>query len=103
MSKALNLTLIGFANSGKTTLSNRLTGQSKTTGNWTGVTVGHSKGQFTVADSQYQVTDLPGLSNLASTGGQSKDVEISQQFLQSSDTECIVNVIDATQVQRQLF
>lgn len=102
MTQVCNLALIGFANSGKTTLNNHLTGQTKTTGNWTGVTVGKSQGIFTLAETQYQITDLPGLSNLANLGANSKDIAVTQQFLQTSEVDCIINVVDASQLKRQL-
>lgn len=103
MSESIKLSFVGFANSGKTTLSNKLTGQSKTTGNWTGVTVGASKGYFHAGKQQYQVTDLPGLSNLAELEQQSKDVAISNNFLRSEQIDCVVNIVDSTQLSRQLF
>ncbi len=75
----------------------------KTTGNWTGVTVGASKGYFDADKQQYQVTDLPGLSNLAELEQQSKDVAISKDFLRSEQMDCVVNIVDSTQLSRQLF
>lgn len=103
MSEMKNVCLVGFANSGKTTLNNKLTGQSKTTGNWTGVTVGSSKGQFSHGEDAYLLTDLPSIANLANLNGHSKDITITQEFILQQKVDCIVNVIDATQITRQLF
>ncbi len=103
MTSHKSIGLIGFANCGKTTLSNKLTGQTKTTGNWTGVTVGQSSGKFIAENQEFELIDLPGLSNLASLKQQGKDIEITQHFLANNKPDCIVNVVDATQLTRQLF
>ena len=103
MTSHKSISLIGFANCGKTTLSNKLTGQTKTTGNWTGVTVGQSSGKFIAENQEFELIDLPGLSNLSSLEQQSKDIEITQQFLANNKPDCLINVVDATQLTRQLF
>ena len=46
MSQALHLALVGFANSGKSTFFNALTGAKQQTGNWTGVTVATKQQSF---------------------------------------------------------
>ena len=98
-----NFALVGFANSGKSTLFNALTGAKQKTGNWTGVTVAAKKQQCQLNGKLTLLTDLPGISSLTQRNQQSKDLSISQDFLRQNSIDCLVNVIDATQLKRQLY
>lgn len=95
------MVLVGFANAGKSTLFNQLTDAKQKTGNWTGVTVAKASKSATINNETWQVTDLPGISNLTAQAGQ--DVAISHQHLAQQDIECLVNVVDATQLRRQMY
>jgi len=104
--------LVGFANSGKSTLFNLLLSGDKLNskkqtkqkvGNWSGVTVAAKKTHFNLAQQSAYLSDLPGLSSLESHAEQGKDLTISQSFLKDNDIDCLVNVIDINQLSRQLY
>jgi ferrous iron transport protein B len=103
MTKTLQLALVGFANSGKSTFFNILTGASQKTGNWTGVTVSTKQQLFSFQDKQALLTDLPGISSLSSREQQGKDLSITQDFIKNQSIDCLINVVDATQLKRQLY
>ena len=98
-----NIVLVGFANSGKSTLFNALTGAKQKTGNWTGVTVAAKQQQCQLNNKNTLLTDLPGVSSLAQRNQQGKDLSITQDFIKQEAIDCLVNVIDATQLKRQLY
>jgi ferrous iron transport protein B len=103
MSHALHFALVGFANSGKSTFYNALTGAKQKTGNWTGVTVATKQQSFLFNNKQLLLSDLPGVSSLASRAQQGKDLSITQNFLKNEKIDCLINVVDATQLKRQLY
>ncbi len=103
MSHALHLALVGFANSGKSTFFNALTGAKQQTGNWTGVTVAKKQQPFSFNNQTTLLSDLPGVSSLASRAQQGKDLSITQDFLKNEKIDCLINVVDATQLKRQLY
>ena len=98
-----HLALVGFANSGKSSLFNALSGAKQKTGNWTGVTVAAKQQQCQLNKKTTLITDLPGLSSLAQKAQQGKDLSITQEFIQQQNIDCLVNVVDATQLKRQLY
>jgi ferrous iron transport protein B len=100
--KTCRVALIGNPNCGKSTLFNRFTGARQTVGNWSGVTVAERQGYCKVAKTPLALFDLPGLYSL-SDGSDSQDVAITRQFLQSRKVDVLLNVIDASQLERQLF
>jgi ferrous iron transport protein B len=103
--------LVGFANSGKSTLFNLLLSDNQSNkkqskqnvGNWSGVTVAAKKTSFTLKQQAAYLSDLPGLSSLERHAEQGKDLTISQSFLQENTIDCLVNVIDINQLSRQLY
>lgn len=98
-----NIALVGFANSGKSTLFNALTGAKQKIGNWTGVTVAAKQQQCQLNNKTTLLTDLPGVSSLAQRNQQGKDLSITQDFIKQQTIDYLVNVIDATQLKRQLY
>ncbi|MCJ8292821.1 MAG: ferrous iron transport protein B [Colwellia sp.] len=111
MTQSKHFALVGFANSGKSTLFNLLLSASENknkqskqkVGNWSGVTVAAKKNSFSLGPKNAYLSDLPGLSSLEKHAEQGKDLTISQSFLQGNDIDCLVNVVDINQLSRQLY
>ncbi|KTD60022.1 Fe(2+) transporter permease subunit FeoB [Legionella shakespearei] len=96
--------LVGNPNCGKTTLFNALTGDNQRVGNWPGVTVEKKTGTMAVAHQQIEVTDLPGIYSLvANAEGVSQDEQIAARSIVTLDSDCIINVIDASHLERHLY
>ena len=94
--------LIGNPNCGKTTLFNQLTGLNKKTGNWSGVTVDSSYCAVNYNALDYNLVDLPGIYAL-SIDSQGEDETHVKYFLQQQRPDVIINVINATTIERGLF
>lgn len=94
--------LVGFANSGKSTLFNLLSGDNQKIGNWSGITVAAKKKAISLASHNALLSDLPGLSSLTKRTEQGQDLTISHDFLLQEKIDCLINVVDATQLKRQL-
>ncbi|MDD3193738.1 MAG: ferrous iron transport protein B [Oscillospiraceae bacterium] len=90
--------LAGNPNCGKTTLFNRLTGARQVTGNWPGVTVERKEGQ--VKGKPWILVDLPGTYSLASY---SPEERVARDFLQDTQPDLVLNVVDATALERNLY
>jgi len=103
MAHQKHVAIVGFANSGKSTLFNALTGAKQTTGNWSGVTVDVKQRDFSFDGELCLLSDLPGIPSLSKRDNQSQDLSISQQFLANHDIDLIINVVDVTQLKRQLY
>jgi ferrous iron transport protein B len=96
--------LVGNPNCGKTTLFNALTGEHQRVGNWPGVTVEQKMGHFSVGEQLITVTDLPGIYSLvANAEGVSQDEQIAAQSIVTIKADCIINVIDASHLERHLY
>ncbi len=100
----LTIALVGNPNCGKTTLFNLLTGSRQKVGNWPGVTVEQKIGHFNHARQRIEVVDLPGTYSLA-VGHESAslDQQIAQDFLLQGQADLLVNIIDASSLERGLF
>ncbi|NLJ79765.1 MAG: ferrous iron transport protein B [Firmicutes bacterium] len=94
------IALVGNPNSGKTTLFNALTGSNQHVGNWPGVTVERKEGKFRFKDQFYKVVDLPGTYSL---GAFSEDEIIARDFILKGDPDLVINVVDATNIERNLY
>lgn len=95
MSKTI--ALIGNQNCGKTTLFNCITGSNQYVGNWPGVTLDKVAGF--VSSQNLKVVDLPGLYSLSPY---SPEEIVSRNFLIDGDYDVIVNLVDATHIERSL-
>jgi ferrous iron transport protein B len=107
-SKGLHYALVGFANSGKSTLFNLLLSRHKNApkqnvGNFSGVTVAAKKSPLQLNNVDAYLSDLPGLSSLTQRGEQGQDLTISQQFIHQNDIDYLINVVDINQMSRQLY
>ncbi|NNS09640.1 MULTISPECIES: Fe(2+) transporter permease subunit FeoB [Erwinia] len=102
--KTTTIALTGNPNVGKTTLFNQLTGSRQRVGNWAGVTVERKEGQFTTEEHQVQLVDLPGCYSLTTLSAQaSLDEQIACQYLLSGDADLVINVVDASNLERNLY
>ena len=95
----IKIALAGNPNSGKTTMFNDLTGSSQYVGNWPGVTVekkeGRLKGQRDVV-----IQDLPGIYSLSPY---TLEEVIARNYLVNEMPDAIVNIIDGTNIERNLY
>ncbi len=99
--KKMNFALAGNPNCGKTTLFNSLTGSTAYVGNWPGVTVEKREGTYKNKKlGDCVITDLPGIYSLSPY---SPEEVISRDYILESKPDCVINVIDATNLERNLF
>ena len=98
----ITIALIGNPNAGKTTLFNRLTGSHQKVGNWPGVTVEQKVGTFALGDQQIQLVDLPGIYSLEQEY-LGLDEKIALDFLRAGDVDLVINILDATNLERNLM
>lgn len=94
----MNIALVGNPNTGKTSLFNTLTGSYEYVGNWSGVTVEKKVGLL--RNKQGQLIDLPGIYSLNPL---SRDEGVATQFLLDEQFEAILNIVDASQLERNLY
>ncbi|NLD26606.1 MAG: ferrous iron transporter B, partial [Acholeplasmataceae bacterium] len=94
----MKIALVGNQNSGKTTLFNFLTGLNQKIGNWPGVTIDRKSGIIKGTDSE--LIDLPGIYSLSPY---TPEEEISRNFLLNENLDLIINIIDATSLERSLY
>jgi ferrous iron transport protein B len=97
---SLTIALAGNPNCGKTTLFNALTGARHHVGNWPGVTVERRSGTFEYGGTTMEVVDLPGTYSLAA---RSEDERVAVQFLASPEVDLVLNVLDASNLERNLY
>ena len=97
--KPLSFALVGNQNCGKTTLFNQLTGSNQHVGNFPGVTVDRKDGQIRGHD-EATVTDLPGIYSLSPY---TSEEVVSRQFILDSNPDALINIVDATNIERNLY
>ena len=98
--KKLIVGLAGNPNVGKTTVFNQLTGMRQHVGNWPGKTVERAEGHFSHGDYEYDIIDLPG--NYALSAHSMEEI-VSRDFIVDDDSDVIVNVVDAANLERNLY
>jgi len=96
----IKIGLAGNPNVGKTTLFNQLTGLRQHVGNWPGKTVEKAEGHLNFNDSRIDVIDLPG--NYALSAHSIEEI-VSRDFIVDENSDVIVNIIDATNLERNLY
>ena len=92
--------LAGNPNVGKTTVFNQLTGMRQHVGNWPGKTVERAEGHFKHGGYDYDVVDLPG--NYALSAHSMEEI-VSRDFIVDDDSDVIINVVDAANLERNLY
>ena len=99
MSKNVKIALAGNPNSGKTTLFNALTGSEQYVGNWPGVTV-EKKDGILAGHKEVVIQDLPGIYSLSPYSIEEK---VSRRFLVEEGPDAILNIVDGTNIERNLY
>lgn len=104
MKKSLTVVLAGNPNCGKTALFNAFTGSRQKVGNWPGVTVEKKMGSFQYKDHQITVVDLPGTysTSVVSEEG-ALDEKIACEYLLSNKADLVINIVDASNLERNLY
>jgi ferrous iron transport protein B len=100
MSSLLTLALAGNPNAGKTSIFNALTGARQHVGNWPGKTVARAEGTFRHGDLVGRIVDLPGTYSLSAF---SPEEVIARDYLLSGEAQVILDVVDATNLERNLY
>lgn len=103
MKQKNTIAIIGNPNCGKTTLFNDLTGAKQTVGNWPGVTVEKKTGTFSIKERTITLVDLPGIYSLQPSSTVSEDERVARDYMASMEPEVIINIVDATNLERNLY
>ena len=93
----INVAIFGNPNVRKTTVFNLLTGSNQYVGNWPGVTIDKKEG-FLGKD--IKIVDLPGIYAMDTFSNEEK---VSKEFLETGDVDVIVNIVDASNLSRNLY
>ena len=100
MRENLTIGFIGNPNCGKTTLFNAYTGANLKVANWPGVTVEKVEGAIKDHDLNIRLVDLPGTYSLTSY---TMEEQVSRQFILSDEVDVIIDVADASALERNLY
>ncbi|MGL5756193.1 MAG: ferrous iron transport protein B [Paraclostridium sp.] len=93
----INIALLGNPNVGKTTIFNAITGLKQRVGNWPGVTIEKREGKL---GEDINIVDLPGIYAMDTFSNEEK---ISKNYLESENVDVIVNIVDASNISRNLY
>ena len=93
----INVALFGNPNVGKTTVFNLLTGLNQYVGNWPGVTIEKKEGYL---NDNIKIVDLPGIYAMDTFSNEEK---VSKSYLENEDVDVIVNVVDTSNLDRNLY
>ncbi|MBE6098792.1 MAG: ferrous iron transport protein B [Anaerovibrio sp.] len=96
----MRVALTGNPNTGKSTIFNEITGARQKIGNWPGVTVDKKEDSVRFGDKEIHVIDLPGT---YSVNARSPEEKIVIDFLQENTMDLVVDVIDSSNMERNLF
>ena len=97
---ALSIALTGNPNTGKSTIFNELTGARQKIGNWPGVTVDKKTGYINHKERAISIVDLPGTYSI---NARSPEEKIVIDYLLSANPDLVVDVIDSSNIERNLF
>jgi len=98
--KKIKIALIGNPNSGKTTIFNQLTGYRHKISNYPGVTVEKKRGIKKIDDIELEIIDLPGIYSLSA---HAEDEKIATSFILNEKPDVVINIIDASNLEKSLF
>jgi ferrous iron transport protein B len=100
MKTDINIALAGNANVGKSSIFNQLTGLGQIIGNWPGKTVEKAEGVLVHHGKHITIIDLPGIYSLSTY---SQEDIVSRDYIALEHPDVVVNVVDATVLERNLF
>lgn len=100
MNQDMTIGFIGNPNCGKTTLFNAYTGANLKVANWPGVTVEKVEGAIRSHNLNIRLVDLPGTYSLTSY---TMEEQVSRRFILSDEVDVIINVVDASALERSLY
>ena len=104
MKTSYTIGFVGNPNCGKTTLFNALTGAKQRVGNWPGVTVERKSGEYRQDGVRIEVVDLPGTYSLDVVDRDiSLDERVARDYVHADETDLIVNIVDASNLERNLY
>jgi ferrous iron transport protein B len=92
--------LAGNANVGKSATFNQLTGVDQEIGNWPGKTVERAEGLLQYRGQRIRVIDLPGIYSITAL---STEEQVSREFIAHDHPDVVVNIVDASALERNLF
>ncbi|NBI90337.1 ferrous iron transport protein B [Lachnospiraceae bacterium] len=98
--KTVHVAFVGNPNCGKTTLFNAITGSKLKVANWPGVTVERMEGEAEYEGFHLTLVDTPGIYSLTSYTIEEK---VTRQCVMDDDIEVIVNIVDASSLERNLY
>ena len=100
MGNKIKMCIAGNPNCGKTTVFNLLTGARQSVGNWPGVTVERIMGIYSYKEQNYEMVDLPGIYSLSAS---SLDEKIAKEYIVDQKPDLVVNIVDASNLERNLY
>lgn len=98
--QTVHVAFVGNPNCGKTTLFNAITGSKLKVANWPGVTVEKIEGETEYEDVSLTLVDTPGIYSLTCYTIEEK---VTRSCVMDDDIEVIVNVVDASSLERNLY
>lgn len=98
--RPIRIALVGAPTSGKSAIFSRLTGVGVISTNYPGTTVETTSGNVRHKGNEFEITDLPGIYSLSAT---SEDEKITRDFIFKNKPDVLVNVVDATRLESNLF
>jgi len=100
MKKEMTIALVGQPNVGKSMLINAISDARLRVGNFSGVTVEKAEVDFIFKAHEIKIIDLPGTYSL---NDYTQDERVTKEFLEKEAYDLIINVVDATNLERNLF
>ena len=95
----MRIALVGQPNCGKSTLFNQVAGYKALTANFPGTSVTYTASRVSIKRQIIELVDLPGTYSLA---GANPAESVAQDYLMNQGVDVIINVIDASLLERSL-